>query len=202
MNASRIAPILATQAVRITGKKNEILISKGDPVSGVFLVVEGALRIFAMNSEGKQATLYRLHADELCLLSLNSTFRGGNYPAWVKVESESATVLVAPGGVFKKLYASEPNIQEVLLEALTTSFSDLLLQLDELLLSSLGERVMSFLLNNQDAEGDVRMTHQDLAEHLGVTREAVSREISQLRDAGLVQSGRGVVRVLSGAGNS
>ncbi|WP_027184834.1 Crp/Fnr family transcriptional regulator [Desulfovibrio inopinatus] len=195
MDARKIRHLFSAHAIQIEGRKTDILISKGDKVSGVFLVTEGRLRVFAMNSEGKQATLYRLKPQELCLLSLNSTFTGGNYPAWVYVESDVATVLAMPGETFRKLFAEEPDVQEVLLSSLTTSISSLLLQLDELLLSSLGERVLSFLKNNWDSEGKITLTHQELADHLGATREAISRELAILRNQGIIDCGRGVVRL-------
>jgi CRP/FNR family transcriptional regulator len=188
--------LLLKDAVEISGRKGQVLISKGDEVSGVYLVSEGNLRVYAMNSEGKQATLYRLKGSEICLLSLNSTLTGGRYPAWVSVESDDVRVMALGGNAFRRLFSEESEVQNLILESLTSTVSDLLLKMDEALLSGLGERLESFLGNNRGADGNVRITHQELADHLGVTREAISRELSSLKKSGRIETGRNVVRVL------
>jgi CRP/FNR family transcriptional regulator len=47
--------------------------------------------------------------------------------------------------------------------------------------------------------GDVRITHQAIAEELGSSREVVSRILGGLQDQGLVRLKRGVIEVLEPA---
>lgn len=64
-------------------------------------------------------------------------------------------------------------------------------QLDEALLSFLHERLLSRLRRHADATGRVSATHQAIADSLGMTREAVSREILALKQAGRIVTHRG-----------
>ena len=54
---------------------------------------------------------------------------------------------------------------------------------------------------NCPADSDtVRVTHEQLANHIGTTREVVSREIEGFRDMGLIAAGRGRITILDRAG--
>ena len=44
------------------------------------------------------------------------------------------------------------------------------------------------------------ITHEDIANHLGTTREVVSREINYLRRMGLIKPGRGRITLLNRVG--
>ena len=189
--------LLLKDAQGITSLKGETLISRGDEVSGVFLVQAGTLRIYTMNEKGKQATLYRLSEGEICLLSLNSTLTGCCYPGWVCVESESASVLSLKGAAFRSLFHTDPDIQNLMLDSLTSTISHLLLCIDEALLCDLKERIKNFLIRNSNAQGFVHITHQALADHLGVTREAVSRELSALEHEHIIHKTRNRIAIVN-----
>ncbi len=180
--------------------KGQILVQKGDPVSGVFLVLEGNLRVFGMHPNGKEATLYKVTNDEICLLSLNCAFSEINYPAWVGVDSKNASIAVLPSENFRELFATDKSVQDLVLQSLTATVRDLLIKLDEALLSSLRDRIFSFLSYNSDLDGYIKITHDELAMHMGTSREVISREISQLKRNGAVSSKRGAIEVKNAAG--
>jgi CRP/FNR family transcriptional regulator len=95
----------------------------------------------------------------------------------------------------RSLFSSEPAVQKLLLEGLTSMTRNLLVNLDELLTCSLSERLQRFLSRNSDETGCIAMTHQMLASHLGVAREAVSREIAVLKEQKKVSTGRGYLQL-------
>ena len=73
-------------------RRNDTLVQQGDMLASVFLLLNGTLRIYTANAEGREATLYMLNDGEVCLLSLNAAFSNGRYPAWVSVESDAAAM--------------------------------------------------------------------------------------------------------------
>ncbi len=87
------------------GRKNQVLVQQGDALSSVFLLQEGLLRVYTLNAEGREATLYLLRAGEVCLLSLNAAFSNGRYPAWVSVESKNASIALLPGKILRALFS-------------------------------------------------------------------------------------------------
>jgi CRP-like cAMP-binding protein len=64
------------------------------------------------------------------------------------------------------------------------------------------ERMCRWLLTNQDRLGDglLTLTHEFLAQLLGVRRQTVTEIAGSLQAAGMIQSGRGVVRILDRGG--
>lgn len=186
---------LLNQAHFMKRRKGEMLVHKGDAVSGVFLVIHGTLRVFGIHASGREATLYRVSDNQMCVLSLNSAFSNTRYPAWVCVESTNTEVAILPGLVFRQLLQEEPTIQRLVIDSLATMVSGLLLRLDESMLSNLRDRIMSFLLCNADVQGRVKVTHQELAAHLGSSREVVSRELRQLRLNKQVSTSRNLITI-------
>jgi CRP/FNR family transcriptional regulator len=192
--ASRAALLSATRIRQ--ARKNQTLVEQGMRLSSVFLLLDGQLRVFTLDAEGREATLYRVREGEICLLSLNAAFSNERYPAWVSVESQTARFALLPGTAMRSLFPREPVIQEALLNSLTATVRDLLLNFDEVLMCGLSERIERFLLRNSDGSGRIQITHQALANHLGVTREAVSREIISLKKRKKVLPGRGYLQLL------
>lgn len=177
----------------------ELLVEKGDALSDVFLVIAGVLRVYALNREGKEATLYLLRPGDICLLSLNAAFTRGRYPANVAVESAEAEIARIPGELLRRLFSQEPAVQELVLGSLTAVVGELLARLDEVLLSPLKDRLLGHLARLADGEGRVFTTHQALADGLGVSRESVSRELQRLRRGRAVAMARGCVTLAAGA---
>ena len=179
----------------VTCGDGETVVRQGDVLSSAVLLLEGRMRVFTLNEDGKAATLYNLAAGEICLLSLNAAFTSGRYPAWVSVSSASARYALLPGKRLREMFSQQAAVQELVLASLTATIHDLLTHLDEVLLCSLAERLWRYLLRNAGADGRIRATHQALADHLGVTREAVSRELIVLRRRKRIVTGRGYVEL-------
>ncbi|MFO0728984.1 MAG: cyclic nucleotide-binding domain-containing protein, partial [Myxococcota bacterium] len=63
---------------------NAPLLRRGDDAGGAYLVLEGALRVYYLTEEGREATLYRVEPGGTCVLALSSTLSARPYPAWVE----------------------------------------------------------------------------------------------------------------------
>lgn len=184
---------LAAVATRLSARAHEVLVETGDALSDVFVLAEGGLCIYALTPDGREATLYRLRPGEMCLLSLTAAFTDGRYPANVRVESASAEILRIPGEVVRRLFAEDAALQTLVLGSLTATIRDLLAHLDQALLWPLKDRLLNHLAHSADSEGRVHATHQAIADSLGVTREAISRELLRLGRAGRLTTGRGCI---------
>jgi len=179
------------------GRRNQMLVQQGDTLASVFLLLDGVLRVYAIGPQGREATLYRVHPGEVCLLSLNAAFGNQRYPAWVSVQSARARFALLPAKVMRSLFPSEPAIQEMVLGSLTATVRGLLANFDDVLNLRLSVRLERFLIGNCDSSGRLHMTHQMLADHLGATREAVSREIAVLKKRKKMLTGRGYLQLVS-----
>jgi len=167
-----------------------LIMHKGQPVSGAYLVLRGRLRVFSIAPSGNEATLYFLNAGEACMLSLNCLFNDLLYPAWVQAEA-ATRVAVVPGTVYRRLFETERAVQNLTVQALSTLVFRLMNELEQVHSSNHRQRLVQFLLMHASADGTLRMTQQQLARHLGTTREVVARIIGEFVDKGWLRSGRG-----------
>jgi CRP/FNR family transcriptional regulator len=171
-----------------------IVIHKGQPVSGAYLVTEGRLRVFTYTPQGSEATLYFIRPGETCVLALNCLFNDLRYPAWV--ETAAATqVQIIPGDLYRKLFERERAMQDLTVKALSTLVFRLMDELEQIHACNLDQRLANFLLSNASEEGLLQTTQQALAGHLGTTREVIARLMRGFVASGYVATGRGRILI-------
>ena len=170
-------------------KKAASVLQKGQRVSGAYVVVSGQMRVFTISPNGNEATLYLINPGETCVLALNSIFNDLLYPAWVEATAASRVAII-PGAEFRLLFDSESEIRNMTMQAFSTIVFRLMAELEEIQSSKLDRRILRLLLLYASADGAVHMTQQEIASHLGTTREVVARTLGQLAAAGHIQTGR------------
>lgn len=176
------------------------LLGKGDEAGGVFLVQQGALRVYHLDAAGREGTLYWIEAGDTCILALNCVFAAVPYPAWVESCGDTpARFGVIPGALFRELFQSEPAVQAFAFDALSSRTFQLMGLLGEALSLGLGPRLVRLLLRFSDADGRVKVTQEALAGHLGTAREVVSRLLRSLVARGLIRTGRGTIELVDRA---
>ena len=174
------------------------VIHKGQQVSGAYLVTRGQLRVFTFTPQGTEATLYLIRPGETCVLALNCLFNDLLYPAWVEASGDT-DVAVIPGPLYRTLFEREAAVQDMTVKALSTLVFRLMDELEQIHSCNLDQRLANFLLSNADAEGVLRMTQQQIASHLGTTREVIARLVQGFVAQSFVSTGRGTTTVLDAA---
>lgn len=190
--------LLAHAVIRKQLPRAANVLYRGQPIAGAYLVVSGRLRVFSVLPNGTEATLYFIDPGETCVLALNSLFNDLPYPAWVQTEV-ATTVAIVPGPVYRRLFESEPVIQNLTVQALSTLVYRLMAELEQVHGSSHRQRLAQFLQLHA-TDGTLRITQQRLAQHLGTTREVVARILRGFVSQGLVVTGRGSVAIRDQAG--
>ena len=76
-------------------------------------------------------------------------------------------------------------------------FSQVMWVLDEVLSKKFDARLAALLLREREYAGgdELKLTHEQLAAHLGTVREAVSRMLKYFETEGLVSLSRGSIRL-------
>lgn len=167
------------------------VLRKGDRVSGAYIVTGGCLRVFSIAPSGAEATLYLIEPGETCVLALNCLFRDLLYPAWVESRSKT-TVAVIPGPLFRKLFETETCIQDLTVHALSTLVFRLMSELEQVHFLKLEHRLANLILLRSSSDGLLHMTQQEIACHLGTTREVVARIMREFVAGGFVETKRGL----------
>ncbi len=170
------------------------VLRKGQKVSGAYVVTRGRLRVFTISPDGHEATLYTINPGETCVLALNCIFNDLLYPAWVNAEPATRVAIIS-GDSYRALFACEPAVQNMTVQAFSTIVFRLMAELDNVHSLKLEQRLANFLLLHAATDGSVRMTQQEIASHLGTTREVIARLLREWVRAGCVVTRRNQVSI-------
>lgn len=187
--------ILSQSLILTNSSKATALLHKGEPVSGAYLVVDGRLRVFTITPSGTEATLYFVEPGEACVLGLNCMFNDLLYPAWVQTETRT-TVALIPGAIYRRLFETEPVIQNLTVQALSTLVFRLMTELEQVHSSNHKQRLVQFILLHAAGDGSLQMTQQQIAQHLGTTREVIARLIQEFVAQKFIRTQRGGIEIL------
>ena len=186
--------LLTQRVMRKTIARGAGVLRRDQVVAGAYFVLSGRLRVYTVAPNGSEATLYFIDPGETCVLALNCLFNDLRYPAWVQAET-ATTFAQIPGAVYRRLFETERVIQNLTVQALSTIVFRLMSELEQIHSSNHRARLGQFLLLNATTDGVVPMTQQQIARHLGTTREVIARLLAQLVKAEAVQTRRGSVVV-------
>jgi len=169
----------------------------GTTCSGVFIVKKGCLRVYIMSDEGKDITLYRLHAGDMCMLAASCVIQAITFDVFVTAEEDTECVLVS-GPVFNDVSERNPNVKIFALELAVTRFSDVMWVMQQILFMSADRRLAIFLYDETARTGSdtVSLTHEQIARYMGSAREVVSRMLKYFSSEGIVESSRKGVKIL------
>jgi CRP/FNR family transcriptional regulator len=122
-------------------------------------------------------------------------FDGGNYPASVAAVDE-ATLLFVSKQDFQSLCLTHPEVALKVLRVVGARLRRLVGIIEELSFTTVRHRLAAFLLRSAQREGRqtpagteilLPANNQELASQIGTVRELVSRNLSRLQAAGLIQ---------------
>lgn len=162
---------------------------EGAACAGFFILLDGLVRLYRMNAEG------RLHT--LSLLRGAATFNevaavdGGPNPFNAAAVTQ-VELLVIPHGEVMRLLASTPRLLNNTVQSLAHLNRDYIDRLEDMTFRSIPSRLAKLFLYEttyagQIAEAPSQLTQEEIAAILGTTREVVGRALRQLMNAGLLR---------------
>jgi CRP/FNR family cyclic AMP-dependent transcriptional regulator len=184
---------LAARAVPHHVKAGEMLFSEGEPCSGLYVIVSGALKLFTISAGGREQVL-SIEGAGGSVAEL-PVFDGGNYPASAAALTESSLLFVSNKD-FRALCVEHPAVALKVLKVVGTRLRRLIGIIEELSFTTVRHRLAVLLLRLAERKGKrtargveftLRASNQELAAHIGTVRELVSRNLSRLQAAGVVK---------------
>jgi CRP/FNR family cyclic AMP-dependent transcriptional regulator len=181
-------------------RARQVVYLPGDRAQGVFFLAQGRVKISKVTRDGKELTLaYRSGGDffgEPCLLE------GG--PREEMAEAMEATTAVEiDRETLDRVLQSDGAAAYRFARALIARRKDLESRVEQLIFKDVGAKLAELLLNLGEEHGiedqrgvvvGLKITHQEMANLIGSTRETVSLTLSQFKRKGLIQSeGRKVI---------
>ncbi len=172
------------------------IFAEGDACGGFFIIVDGLVRIFRMNGEGRLHTLSLLRP----LASFNEVAAvDGHCNPFNAVAVTQTTVWVISHAHLISLLASDRLLLQNYVQQLAHQNRDYLERLEDMTFRSIPARLAKLFLHETTyaehiTEPPTKLTQEEIAAILGTTREVVGRALRGLLNAGLLRKkGREIV---------
>lgn len=175
--------------------KNTILFMEGDENGQLFVIQSGMVCVYTDDDEGRQLVLNYMgpgeYFGELALID--------NQPRSASVVTvEDSQLLCISRESFREFMQSHSELYEVLMIELVRKIRQLTDNVKDMALLDVYGRVASTLerLCSSSEVSDMKLTHQDIANMVGASREMVSRVMKELVVGGYIQMNQKHIRIL------
>lgn len=173
-------------------KKNEIILREEDTNNVMYMVLLGKLKVVQTTGDGKEIIL-AIHQSGQFFGEI-SLIDGKTSPATV-MAAEDSLIAIVPKRDFHDLLANHSRVLYNLLQIMCVRLRDSWDKLKMLAVKDPSERIRSLFLTlslqpkEKTSEGitlNARLTHQDIADMTGLTRETVTRILNKWQHSGKI----------------
>ena len=107
-----------------------------------------------------------------------------------------------PSESVRRLFAEGPAFRDFVLEQYARRMAEVMELVEEIAFRRVDERLAQWIQEraSSSSSGFVEATHQELADHVGTSREAVSRILKDWEQRKALEISRGSLRLLPGFG--
>ncbi len=187
------------KAERAHSERGEMLQSAGEPIRRFGIVLSGAVQVCADDIEGNRMIMAevapgRSFGESLCFL------RTMESPVYIFAAEESELLWLSTEGLFSVPDSFYGEIQRrftAMLAMKALSMNDRIQVLSRLTLRS---KLTAYFTELAAAQGSnvirLPMNREDTAAYIGTNRSALSRELSRMREEGLIDYRKNELRIL------
>lgn len=173
------------------------IIFSDEKKDGMLIILKGIVRVYMLSGLGREITVLVLRPGDVFNILTADIAREGDIQPQLQSMNDAAIAYIKRAELEQIAYGSRA-VAEYILNTSARNAQDILNNISEYLFNPLRANIVSLLLKTslQQKCDCAAITHETIANHLGTTREVVSREIIYLRKKGLISSGRGKITLL------
>lgn len=174
-------------------KKDWPIVNAGDKLKKIFYLKKGYVRLYSISSEGKDLTLIVYKPGDFFPL-FTALLPNVPYRYWVEAMTPCEIVAV-PVESFVSFFKQNPQLLLDMTIKIMIRFDGALRRMEYLAFGTAAQRLTSIIVilgerfGKKVKEGlfiEVPLTHKDLANLVGITRETASVVLGDLRKRGLI----------------
>ncbi len=166
-------------------------------IMSIPIVLSGSCKVIRTDEEGREILLYYIKPGESCIMSVLAGIHNDQSKIKVLVE-EDVEMLLIPVDKAKEWIHKFPEWTDFILTLYQKRFEELLNVVVSVAFQKADTRLLH-LLNQKSTlykSKEISITHQQLADELGITREAVSRVLKQMKDDKIISLSRNKITLL------
>jgi CRP/FNR family transcriptional regulator len=189
-DADRATLMQLTQ--RRESRKGALIFNAGSPGKNVYFLESGQVKIYHLNSGGREAILWFCLTGEI--FGLTEVCHGGGRQVYAQA-CEDTRLLSVDRTLFKEFLATRPAAAMLVIDVLAWRLRSLGHVIEEMVASDVTERVFHQILRLADSYGrrvgdevhlDIHITHQEMANMIGCTRQSVTSALGMLKRLGVL----------------
>ena len=176
---------------------NQKIMEIGDYVTGMPLLIDGAIKIMREDSKGDELLLYFLERGDTCAMTLTCCM--GQQKSEIRAVTESAcNLIMIPIGKMEEWTSKYKTWRAFVFESYHSRFSEMLETIDTIAFMNMDERILRYLRDKAKIKGDevVLSTHQEIAYDLHTSRVVVSRILKKLEIEGKIALQRNNIKII------
>ncbi len=168
--------------------ESAVLLQEGGFVKFVPLVLEGIIKVYAEDEQGNEILLYYISPGESCIMSATYCLRNEKSKIKAVVE-EPARVLLVPASLAGDFNRRHVGWNEFFYGLFQNKYNDLIHIISLITSSTKDNRLIDYLHKKAEIKSSktLNITHQEIADDLGATREVISRLLKKLENEGLIR---------------
>lgn len=189
---------LLKQNATIQTYSKDITMHRGsDSCLGIVLVRKGQLRTYMLSPDGRDITLYRLFAGDVCILSASCVLETITFDVFIDVEEDSEIITIS-SALFQELANRNIYVESFGYKMATDRFSDVMWAMQQILFMSVDKRLAIFLSEEikKNKSLELKITHEQVAKYMATAREVVTRMLKYFSQEGIVELSRGKISII------
>lgn len=195
-----INDLLSSKNIHIKSyPSGEIIFSQGEECLVLSIVLEGEVEIQKLESSGKVLTVSRLNSGDV--FGENLLFGDKNHYPMNVVSKKSSRILHIPKSSVSALSQNHSAFMASFMQTLSNKAVALSSKLNEIGLRSLRQKICDYIYSeyNKTNSNQINLTlsKKEWAEHLGVQRPSLSRELMKLKDEGIIDYDKNSITILN-----
>lgn len=180
-----------------TFNKGMLMHRTEDSCKGLMTILSGQLRTYILSEEGREVTLFRVNAGEVCVLSASCLMDTITFDVLIEA-TEDTEVLVLPTTTLNHIVQQNPYIELFLYKSATEKFSDVMWTMQQILFLKIDQRVAQFLWDEMVQKNSMTLsiTHDEIAKNIGSAREVVTKVLKYMVKENVLELKRGAITIL------
>ncbi len=161
-------------------KAGETLLKVGQTIRSTMLIVDGLVKLYREDDEGKEFFIYHLDAGQACSLSMVCAAKHETSEVLAKALTD-ATILSIPLEYMDQWMSKYKSWYRFVITSYRNRFEELLKTIDAIAFTGMDERLEYYLKKQVEKLGNnLKITHQEIANDLNTSREVISRLLKKM----------------------
>lgn len=175
----------------------ETIVDMDSYIKHIPVVISGSIKVIRMEEDGREILLYYLTPGESCIVSILSGMKNETSKIKAIVE-EDADIMLIPADKAKQWVKKYPDWTEFIFDLYQKRFEELLDVVNSVAFQKIDTRLLHLIKQKTQLyqSKEISVTHQQLADELGISREATSRVLKQMEKDRLLILSRNKIELL------